>query len=41
MLTIETDTLDFAHDVAARREIIELIGQYLGLGGMLQERMMT
>jgi deoxyadenosine/deoxycytidine kinase len=41
VLTIETDTLDFAHDVSARREIVELIGQYLGLGGMLQERMMT
>ena len=41
VLTIETDTLDFAHDVSARREIVDLIGQYLGLGGMVQERMMT
>ena len=39
MLTIETDDLDFAHEVSARREIVDLIGQYLGIGGMMQERM--
>jgi deoxyadenosine/deoxycytidine kinase len=40
VLTIETDSLDFAHDVAARREVVELIGQYLGIRGLMQERMM-
>jgi len=40
ILTIETDQLDFAHDVGARREVVELIGQFLGIGGMVQERMM-
>jgi hypothetical protein len=25
--------------VSARREVVELIGQYLGIGGMMQERM--
>jgi deoxyadenosine/deoxycytidine kinase len=39
VLTIETDALDFAHDVAARREVVDLISQYLGIGGMMQERM--
>jgi deoxyadenosine/deoxycytidine kinase len=39
VLTIETDALDFAHDIAARREVVELIGQYLGMRGMVQERM--
>jgi deoxyadenosine/deoxycytidine kinase len=39
VLTIETDSLDFAHDVAARREVVELIGQYLGIHGLIQERM--
>ena len=39
VLTIETDALDFAHDVAARREVVELIGQYLGSRGLMQERM--
>jgi deoxyadenosine/deoxycytidine kinase len=39
VLTIETDALDFAHDVAARREVVDLIGQYLGIRGMVQERM--
>jgi deoxyadenosine/deoxycytidine kinase len=40
VLTIETDDLDFAHDVAARREVVERIGQVAGVGGVLQERMM-
>lgn len=40
ILTIETDQLDFAHDVGARREVVELIGQFLGIGGMVQERLM-
>ena len=39
VLTIETDALDFAHDVAARREVVELIGQYIGIRGLVQERM--
>ena len=39
VLTIETDALDFAHDVTARREVVELIGQYLGIRGLMQERM--
>lgn len=39
VLTIATDELDFAHDIAARREVVELIGQYVGLRGMMQERM--
>jgi deoxyadenosine/deoxycytidine kinase len=39
VLTIETDALDFAHDVGARREVVDLIGQYLGIRGMMQERM--
>jgi deoxyadenosine/deoxycytidine kinase len=41
VLTIETDGLDFAHDVAARREVVELIGQTAGMRGMMQERMMA
>lgn len=40
VLTIETDALDFAHDIAARREIVELIGQAAGVRGVVQERMM-
>ena len=40
VLTIETDTLDFAHDVAARREVVDMIGQAAGVRGMMQERMM-
>jgi deoxyadenosine/deoxycytidine kinase len=39
VLTIETDALDFAHDVAARREVVDLIGQYVGIRGVVQERM--
>ncbi|HEX5691915.1 MAG TPA: deoxynucleoside kinase, partial [Roseiflexaceae bacterium] len=39
VLTIETDALDFAHDITARREVVELIGQYLGMRGVVQERM--
>lgn len=38
VLRIETDDLDFAHDAAARREVIEMIAQALGLRGMVQER---
>lgn len=38
VLRIETDELDFAHDVAARREVVELIAQALGVRGMMQER---
>ena len=41
VLTIETDTLDFAHDVAARREVVDMIAQAAGVRGMMQERMMT
>jgi len=37
---IETDTLDFAHDVAARREVVDMISQAAGVRGMMQERMM-
>ncbi len=40
VLTIETDQLDFAHDVAARREVVELIGQAAGVRGVIQERLM-
>ena len=40
VLTIETDALDFAHDVAARREVVDMIGQAAGVRGMMQERMM-
>ena len=36
---IETDQLDFAHDIGARREIVDLIGQAAGVRGMMQERM--
>lgn len=39
VLTIETDNLDFAHDVQARREVVELIGQYAGVRGVMQERL--
>ena len=39
VLTIETDQLDFAHDIGARREIVELIGQAAGVRGVMQERM--
>ncbi|HEY3227731.1 MAG TPA: deoxynucleoside kinase, partial [Roseiflexaceae bacterium] len=39
VLTIETDALDFAHDIAARREVVDLIGQYVGIRGVVQERM--
>ncbi|MCS6939126.1 MAG: deoxynucleoside kinase [Roseiflexaceae bacterium] len=38
VLRIETDDLDFAHDAAARREVVEMIAQALGLRGMVQER---
>jgi deoxyadenosine/deoxycytidine kinase len=40
VLTVETDALDFAHDVAARREVVDMIGQAAGVRGMMQERMM-
>jgi hypothetical protein len=40
VLTIETDDLDFAHDVSARREVVEQIGQAVGMRGVMQERMM-
>lgn len=40
VLQIETDSLDFAHDAAARREVVELIGQAVGVRGMMQERFM-
>jgi deoxyadenosine/deoxycytidine kinase len=40
VLTIETDELDFAHDMAARREVVEQIGQAAGVRGIMQERMM-
>ena len=39
VLTIETDGLDFAHDVAARKEIVGLVAQAVGLRGMQQERL--
>lgn len=39
VLTIETDNLDFAHDLSARREVVELIGQYAGIRGIVQERL--
>ncbi|HNP87776.1 MAG: deoxynucleoside kinase [Chloroflexi bacterium SZAS-1] len=39
VLSVETDQLDFAHDVGARREIVELISQAAGVRGMKQERM--
>jgi deoxyadenosine/deoxycytidine kinase len=39
VLTIETDALDFAHDAAARREVVDLIGQHVGIRGVVQERM--
>ena len=38
VLRIETDELDFAHDAAARREVVELIAQTLGMRGAVQER---
>lgn len=38
VLRIETDDLDVAHDVSARREVVELIAQTLGMRGMVQER---
>jgi deoxyadenosine/deoxycytidine kinase len=41
VLTIETDGLDFAHEVSARREVVELIGQSAGIRGVMQERMLT
>lgn len=41
VLRIETDELDFAHDPVARREVVELIGQALGLRGVIQERFAT
>ena len=40
VLTIATDDLDFAHTVEARREVVDLIGQHVGLRGLMQERMM-
>ena len=40
VLTIGTDDLDFAHEVEARREVVDLIGQYVGMRGVVQERMM-
>ena len=41
ILTIETDELDFAHDVNARREVVDLIAQAAGLRGVTQERLMA
>jgi deoxyadenosine/deoxycytidine kinase len=41
VLTIETDGLDFAHDIGARREVVEMIGQVAGVRGVVQERMMA
>lgn len=40
VLTIETDGLDFAHDVQARREVVDLIAQAVGMRGVVQERLM-
>ena len=40
VLTIETEQLDFAHDVEARRSVVELIDQYIGMRGPRQERML-
>ncbi len=39
VLAIETGELDFAHDVAARRAVVDLIAQHVGLRGVRQERM--
>jgi hypothetical protein len=39
VLTIQTEHLDFAHDIGARREVVDLIAQHLGLRGFRQERM--
>jgi deoxyadenosine/deoxycytidine kinase len=39
VLVIETEHLDFAHDITARREVVDLIGQHLGMRGVRQERM--
>lgn len=41
ILTIATDDLDFAHDITARREIVDLIGQHVGMRGIIQERMLA
>lgn len=41
VLTIETDELDFAHDVQARREVVELVAQAVGMRGVMQERLMA
>lgn len=41
VLTIETDELDFAHDPTARREVVELIGQAVGIKTQIQERFAT
>lgn len=41
VLTIETDQLDFAHDIGARREVVELIGQAANVRGVMQERMIA
>jgi deoxyadenosine/deoxycytidine kinase len=41
VLTIETDQLDYAHDVEARRAVVEIISQYLGVRGARQERMLA
>jgi hypothetical protein len=40
VVQIETDDLDFAHDVGARREVVELIAQAAGMRGVVQERFM-
>lgn len=39
VLTIETDKLDFAHNLSARRAVVEQIAQYIGLRGVVQERL--
>lgn len=39
VLTIETDALDFAHDLNARRTVVAKVAQHLGLSGMVQERL--
>jgi deoxyadenosine/deoxycytidine kinase len=41
VLTIETDQLDFAHEPAARREVVDLISQAVGIREPIQERFVS
>jgi hypothetical protein len=40
-LHVPTDNLDFAHTVAGRKEIVDMIIRAVGIRGITQERLLT